>query len=114
MKFNAAISQFKEEIMSSPNKKAISQIRPAIGKDITSSSYNHFQDGLATKLLGYATEGDRKETIRKKFEQAKKRAQHKDTVLFNEKNVVMKQRRNHFFAGTVKNIGKTKVQIKRD
>ena len=39
---------------------------------------------------------------------------HKDTVLFNEKNVVMKQRRNEFFATSVKNIGKTKIQIKRD
>ncbi len=65
-------------------------------------------------MLGYASEGVKNETIRKKFEEAKKRSYHKDTVIFNEKNVVMKQRRNLFFANSVKNIGKTKVQIKRD
>lgn len=56
----------------------------------------------------------RKATVRAKSEHKKRKALHKDTIVFNERIYVMKKKRNIFFSSAVKSIGKTKVQVRKE
>lgn len=53
-------------------------------------------------------------TVRAKSEKRKKIIEHKEVLYFREREAIMAQRRNEFFARSIRNIGKTKLQIKRE
>ena len=86
-----------------------SQTRPVFGKDLTVSNYSALLNSKDDANQGDETILSKKATVRAKSEHRKKKALHKDTVMFNERISVMKKRRNIFFADSVKYLGKNKA-----